>query len=88
MDTQKIEIEIPSHVMTAIHKSGEELTRQMKILTAVHLYLSEELSLEMAAEFSGQSKWDFEKFLSKNKVPISLLNFDDYQDELKVISNL
>ncbi|MCK5055896.1 MAG: UPF0175 family protein [Candidatus Aminicenantes bacterium] len=88
METQKIEIEIPVHIMSAMHKSGEELIKQMKIFTAVNLYLSLELSLEMAAEFSGQSKWDFEKILAKNKVPISLINFDDYKSELNVISNL
>lgn len=88
METQKIEIEIPVHIMVAMHKSREELIEQMKIFTAVNLYLSLELSLEMAAEFSGQSKWEFEKILAKNKVPISLINSDDYKRELNVISNL
>jgi predicted HTH domain antitoxin len=88
MDNQKIEFEIPTYILAEIHKSREELIQQMKILTAVNLYLSQELSLEMAAEFSGKSKWEFEEFLSKNKVPISLLDFDDYKKELDVISNL
>jgi predicted HTH domain antitoxin len=88
MDTQKIEFEIPTYIPAEIHKSREELIQQMKILTAVNLYLSEELSLEMAAEFSGKSKWEFEEFLSKKKVPISLLDFDNYKKELGVISNL
>lgn len=85
METQKIEIEIPAYIMAAMHKSGEELIRQMKILTAVNLYISHELSLEMAAEFSGVPKWEFEEFLAKNKIPISLINFDDYNDELRVL---
>lgn len=88
METQKIEFEIPTHIMAAIHKSGEELIKQMKLNTAVNLYLSLELSLEMAAEFSGYSKWEFEEILAKNKVPISLINSDDYKRELNVISNL
>ncbi len=88
METQKLEIEVPTYIMTAIHKSGAELIRQMKTLTAVNLYLSKELSLEMAAEFSGHSKWEFEDFLAKNEVPISLIDFDDYQNELQIISNL
>jgi len=71
MEMQKIEIEVPIHIMTAMHKSREELIKQMKVFTAVNLYLTLELSLEMAAEFSGLTKWEFEKILAKNKVPIS-----------------
>ncbi|MCK4764262.1 MAG: UPF0175 family protein [Candidatus Aminicenantes bacterium] len=88
MQTQKIEIEIPTHVMAAMHKSGDELIRQMKMLTAVNLYLSKELSLEMAADFAEKSKWEFEDILAKNEIPISLIDFDDYKNELKIISNL
>jgi predicted HTH domain antitoxin len=85
---QKIEFEIPAYILSAIHKSREELIRKMKILTAVNLYLSEEISLEMAAEFAETSKWEFEEFLSNHEIPISLVNFDDYKRELEVISNL
>lgn len=85
---QKIEFEIPAYILSAIHKSREDLIQKMKILTAVNLYLSEEISLEMAAEFAEVSKWEFEQFLSKHEIPISLLNIDDYKRELEVISNL
>ena len=88
METQKIVIDIPDHVLGAMHKTREELIQQMKILTSVHLYLSTELSLEMAAEFAGKSKWDFEGLLAKNEIPISLINFDDYQKQLDIISSL
>jgi predicted HTH domain antitoxin len=88
METQKIVIDIPDHVLGAMQKTREELIRQMKILTAVHLYLSNELSLEMAAEFAGKPKWDFEDLLAKNEIPISLINFDDYRKELDIISTL
>lgn len=88
MEKQKIEIEIPVYIMEAIHKSNEELSRQMKTLTAINLYLSEILSLEMAAELAEKSKREFEDFLAKNEIPISLINFDDYQKELEVISNI
>lgn len=88
MEKQKIEIEIPVYIMEAIHKSNEELSLQMKTLTAINLYLSEIISLEMAAELAEKSKWEFENFLAKNEIPISLINFDDYQKELDVISNL
>jgi predicted HTH domain antitoxin len=88
MEKQKVEIEIPDYILTATRRTTKELIRQMKALTALHLYLSEEISLEMAAEFSEKSKWEFEDFLAKNKIPISLIDFDDYKDELKVIENL
>ena len=71
-----------------MHKTQDQLIQQMKILTAVNLYLGNELSLEMAAEFAGKTKWDFEDLLAKNEIPISLINIDDYQEEMEIISNL
>lgn len=85
---QKIEIEIPADFLDSLQKTKEEFIQQMKTLTAINLYLSNELSLEMAAEFAGISKWDFEDLLAKNKIPISLIVFNDYQKELDIISNL
>ena len=88
MQMQKIEIEIPTHIFGTLHKTREEIGQQMKILAAVRLYLSNDLSLEMAAEFAGKSRWEFEDLLSKNEIPISLINIDDYKKELDIISNL
>jgi predicted HTH domain antitoxin len=88
MQMQKIEIEIPADFLDSLQKTKEEFIQQMKTLTAINLYLSNELSLEMAAEFAGISKWDFEDLLAKNKIPISLIEFNDYQKELDIISNL
>jgi len=88
MQMQKIVIEIPNHIFGALHKTREELGQQMKILAAVRLYLANDLSLEMAAEFAGKPRWEFEDLLSKNEIPISLINFDDYKKELDIISNL
>lgn len=88
MQMQKIEIEIPADFLDSVQKTKEEFIQQMKTLTAINLYLSSELSLEMAAEFAGISKWGFEELLAKNKIPISLIEFNDYQKELDIISSL
>ncbi len=88
MEMQKIELEVPAYILAPLHKSREELVRQMKILTAVNLYRSQDISLEMAAEFAETSKWEFEEFLSRNEIPISLIDFDDYAKELDVIADL
>jgi predicted HTH domain antitoxin len=88
MNTQKIEIEIPVNILATMNKTQDEFIQQMKTFTAVNLYLSNEISLEMAAEFSGKSKWDFEGFLSKVEIPISLIHFNDYQKEMDIIANL
>lgn len=39
MQTQKIEIEIPAHILGALHMTHSQLGQQMKMLTAVWLYL-------------------------------------------------
>jgi predicted HTH domain antitoxin len=88
MQMQKIEIEIPGHILGALHQTKAELGQQMKVLTAVRLYLSKDLSLEMAAELAGKSRWEFEDLLSKNEIPISLLDFVDYKKELDIIADL
>ncbi len=88
MEMQKIELEVPAYILATLHKSREELIRQMKMLTAINLYRSQDISLEMAAEFSETTKWEFEEFLSRNEIPISLIDFDDYANELEVIADL
>jgi predicted HTH domain antitoxin len=85
MQMQKIEIEIPNHILGTLHQTQAEFGQQMKVLTAVRLYLSNDLSLEQAAELAGKSRWEFENLLSKNEIPISLINFEDYQKELGIM---
>ncbi len=85
MQMQKIVIEVPGHILGALHKTQAELGCQMKRLTAVRLYLSNDLSLEQAAELAGTSRWEFEDLLSENEIPISLINFEDYKKGLGIM---
>jgi hypothetical protein len=63
MQTQKIEIEIPAHILGALHMTQSQLGQQMKMLTAVWLYLANDLSHEMAAELAGKPEWEFEDLM-------------------------
>jgi len=88
MKTNFLEVDVPAHILLALNQTKEELVARMKLCTAVNLYNSLKLSLEQAAEFAGMSKWEFEDFLSSNKIPISLIDTDDFDRELEIISTL
>ena len=88
MKTNYLEVDVPAHILLALNQTKEELVARMKRCTAVNLYNSLKLSLEQAAEFADMTKWEFEDFLSGNKVPISHIDTDDFDKELEIISSL
>jgi len=77
MNTQTISIDIPSDVFLALNKSENELKKEMLLSMAVKLYQSEKLTMGKASQFAGMSRLEFEKYLSENDIPISLLSEEE-----------
>ncbi len=86
INTQNISIELPKDVFLAINEDEKTLKKEIKILLAVKLYLFGKLTIGKASELAELSKTDFEKLLSENKIPISLLTYEDVlKDSEKLI---
>lgn len=77
MKTQSITIDLPSDILLTLNETEAELKKNIKVSLAIQLYQKEKLSIGKAAQVAGLSKFNFEKLLSENKIPISNLDFID-----------
>ncbi len=85
-----LKIEFPSDILIALNKSENELLYDMKLFTAIRFYTEGKLTLGKASQLIGISRIEFENILSKNNVPISLLEIEDIEkdiNKLEIISN-
>jgi predicted HTH domain antitoxin len=83
MNTQTIKIEIPSDILIALNQDEKELTRNIKFELAMKMYQKEKLTIGKAAQLAGLSRLEFENLLAENRIPISNLNYEDIQNDIR-----
>jgi predicted HTH domain antitoxin len=88
MGTRVLKIDIPADILTALNENDKELGSEMKLHTAIHFYRSGKLTLGKAARMADMEKYDFELLLSKNSIPISNLDQEDIDLDIKKLSKL
>jgi len=72
-----INIDLPSDILLTLNESEADLKKRIKLSLAVLLYSQQKVTLGKAAQITEMSKIEFETYLSKNEVPISLLDLED-----------
>lgn len=83
MSFQTISIDFPNDILLAINESENDLKSRIKVTLAIQLYKLEKLTIGKATQLSGLSRFEFEKELSKNKIPISNLTEEDILDDVE-----
>lgn len=83
MSSQTIAIELPNDILLALNENESELKQRIKLTLAIELYKNEKLTIGKASQLCGLNRLDFEKELSKSKVPISNLNEDDIFSDIE-----
>lgn len=83
MNTQSITIDIPSDILLALNETETEFKKGIKITLAIRLYRLQKLTLGKAAQLCGLSRFEFEKILSENEVPISNLTIEDVMTDIQ-----
>ena len=68
METIKVCFDIPMGAFSALRKSPEEFTRDMRVTAAVKWYEMSMISQEKASEIAGMSREDFLMALSKYNI--------------------
>lgn len=71
-----IPVEIPSDMFVALNESEQELKSYFQTATAMMLFQEGKLTIGKAIQLSGLTRFEFEKALSRNNIPVSLLNAD------------
>ncbi len=85
MNTQTITIDLPSDILLTLNENENELKQDIRFSLAIRLYKLQKLTIGKASQIAGLSRYDFEKLLSENDVPISNLTIDDVIKDSKSI---
>jgi predicted HTH domain antitoxin len=86
MTTHQITIDLPQEI--AGLPGSAEVEQEVKCYLAVKYYQKEALTIGKAAELAGMNRMEFELFLAHNQIPISLLTYDDIQEDLVKMENI
>ena len=71
-----IQVDIPSDMLVALNESVKELKSHFQTATAMMLFQEGKLTIGKAIQLSGLTRYEFEKALAKNKIPVSVLDED------------
>ena len=69
-----IPVDLPYDILVALNESETELKSHFQTATALMLFQEGKLTIGKAIQLSGLSRFEFEKALAKNKIPVSFLD--------------
>jgi predicted HTH domain antitoxin len=73
-----IPVEVPSDLLVTLNETEKELKYHFQVAIAIMLFQEGKLTIGKAIQLSGLNRFEFEKALTKNKIPISRL----FEDEI------
>jgi predicted HTH domain antitoxin len=88
MKTVTIPIQIPADVMLALNESQQDLKSHLQVAIAVLFFQEGKLTLGKAIQLSGVSRFEFEKALARNKVPIADIDFEQAMADADKLKDL
>jgi predicted HTH domain antitoxin len=80
---QKVTLELPDDVFSALRRSPEEFARELRLAAAIHWYERGEVSQEKAARIAGMDRTDFLIALANEKANAFVVDFEDLKRELE-----
>ncbi len=80
---QKVTLELPEDVSSALRRSPEEFARELRLAAAIHWYERGEVSQEKAARIAGMDRTDFLFALAGEKANAFVVDFEDLKRELE-----
>ncbi|MCB0592804.1 MAG: UPF0175 family protein [Lewinellaceae bacterium] len=88
MKNISIPIEVPSDILIALNESEQELKNHFQVAVAMMLFQEGKLTLGKAIQLSGLTRFEFEKSLSKNKIPVSNLSVEQIMSDAGKLKDL
>lgn len=77
-----VSIDFPDDVFSALRQSPDQFARELRLAAAVHWYSRGLISQEKAGEIAGLSRAKFLQALTREKVDVFQVDFDDLKREL------
>ena len=78
-----VTIEVPDDALAALRRSPTELSREMRLASAMLWYTQGRISHERAAEFAGLDRIDFIDALAAAKLPAFHVDVDELMEEVE-----
>jgi predicted HTH domain antitoxin len=83
-----IPLEIPSDFLLTLNESEQEMKSHFQTAIAMMLFQEGKLTIGKAIQLSGLTRFEFEKALAKNKIPVSVLDFDQIMEDVEKLKNI
>jgi predicted HTH domain antitoxin len=84
----KLHVEVPDELLRLLKSSrlsALDRDSQVRVALAIHLFLTEEVSLAKAAELAGETRSGFERLLSDLHLPLVLYGREQYQEDVETV---
>jgi len=88
MKNVTIPIDIPSDLMVALNESEEEMKLHFQTAIAIVLFQEGKITIGKAVQLSGLTRYEFEKVLANNKIPLSNLDIEQIKSDVQSLSTL
>lgn len=83
-----IPVNISPDIMIALNETEQELKIHFQAGIAIILFQEGKLTIGKAIQLSGLSRYEFEKMLTKNNIPISNQSIDQAISDMDKLSDL
>jgi len=83
-----IPIEIPSDLLIVLNESEQEIKSHFQATIAMILFKDGKLTIGKATQLSGLSRFEFEKLLTKNNIPLSETTLKQIFDDAEKLQKL
>lgn len=83
-----IPVDVSPDIMIALNASEQELKNYFQVGIAIMLFKEGKLTIGKAIQFSGLSRYEFEKVLAKNNITISNQSINQAFADMEKIDSL
>ena len=83
-----IPVVVPSDMLIALNETEQELKSHFQVSIAMMLFQEGKLTLGKSIQLSGLTRFEFEKSLAKNKIPVSNLSLEQIISDVEKLENI
>lgn len=88
MKNISIPVDISPDIMIALNENEQELKNHFQVGIAMMLFQEGKLTIGKAIQLSGLTRFEFEKNLTKNNIPISNQSIEQAFSDMEKLSDL
>jgi predicted HTH domain antitoxin len=88
MKNINIPVVVSPDIMIALNSTEQELKNHFQVGIAMMLFQEGKLTIGKAIQFSGLTRYEFEKKLAENNIPISNQSIDQVFSDSEKLNNL